>query len=41
MNKLPKEGTIGYCYIEEINYNGPEIQPQIFRDAKYEEIKSM
>ena len=38
---LPKEGTIGYGRIEKVYYDGPkvEVKPQIFEDAKYEELK--
>lgn len=27
---IPTEGTVGYVHVEEINYDGPEIKPQLF-----------
>lgn len=33
---IPKEGTVGYVHIENVDYEGPEIEPKFFDVDSYE-----
>ena len=30
---VPKEGTIGYVYIEDVHYDGPKLEPRLFQTS--------
>lgn len=33
---VPKEGTIGYVHVEDVNYDGPELEPRLYKMGEYE-----
>lgn len=33
---IPTEGTVGYVHVERVDYDGPEIRPQLFDVDSYE-----